>query len=117
MKNVINIDGEDRLVKYGLTATTRVLGLLGVKNISQASKAANLDMDKWVDFVIPGLETGAKINQEPPPTRDQVIAALDFDVNVFYDCLAFFMEDNTPKHKMFAGEKSDNSKEKETEGN
>ena len=115
--NTVEIKGKDHVVKYGLSSTKRVLALLGAKNISQISKTADLEMSKWIDFVMPGLETGAKLSDEPAPSRDDVEQALDLDINVYYDCLAFFMDDNTPKHERFKAEDKAVASNSNDEGN
>ena len=95
--NTIEIDGQEYPIKYGLSATKAVLGLVGGKDLKSASKLDGLPLDKWPDFVLAGLTNAAKIEKSDPPTRQKVEDALDADISLFHAAMFAFGQDNTPK--------------------
>lgn len=94
----MEINGEALPVKYGLSATQKVLKLIDAKDLSQKqlAKLDALPMDKWPSFVHIGLEGGALMNDEQAPSIEDVTKAMDVGLDPYYICAQYFLLDIVP---------------------
>jgi len=94
--NYLKIAGEEYPIKYGRKALAAVLKLAGAKSMKDASKIDEIPLNKWANFILCGLSSGAELMDTSPPTLEVIDAALDYDVTLFTLASSFFADDMTP---------------------
>lgn len=116
--NTVTIDGKNYPVKYGISGTREVLGLMGAKTLVEAGAAIDkLPIDQYPAFVKAGLVNGAKVEKVDPPSDDVIEYGLDADMNLYYDCVAFFIKDNEPRNDLYKTANLTKKEEGKAEGN
>lgn len=93
----VSVLGSEYPIKFGLSAIKSVQKTIGAKSMQELSKLDEVGIEKYPDIILAGLDNGAKITGNTAPSKDDVEAELDNGLQLYFDALAAFVEDVTPK--------------------
>ena len=91
--NTLTIGGKKYPVKFGATALGKIQDLVGAETLQELDKIQHLNPGKWAEFLMAGLDTGAKIKGKEAPPMEDVVLALDMDMSLFLDAIEVFNDD------------------------
>lgn len=93
----VSILGKYHPIKFGLSAIKAVQKIIGAKSMQELTKLDEVGIEKYPDIIHAGLVNGAKVDKTDAPSYDDVCAELDNGLQLYFDALAVFVEDVTPR--------------------
>ena len=93
----VSILGTAYPIKFGLSAIKEVQKIIGAKSMQELTKLDEVGIEKYPDIIHAGLVNGAKVQDTVAPTKADVESELDSGLQLYFDALAVFVEDVTPR--------------------